>query len=317
MIGDTIEDMDNRGRYRIPPARALIAFESAARNGSFSRAAKELGSFQSAVSRQVATLEQWVSMRLFERSPAGVTLTEAGSRLSEAIAAGLRVIHRGVAEVEELSSHEQVVIACSNDISQFLLLPRCNALSEVLGEDVRIRILTYYQEPENVPPEPVADVILTWQEAHAPPSHRVSMCKEAVRPVCSPAYAASHADILDRPVTEWGDLTFVEYLGPGDGWANWDDWFAAAGRPKRKPRYLGYDNYAYLLEAAAAGRGIALGWNCFIDRFLATGALVALGEDFVEFDNECFCALTEKGLGKPRARMCLEFFENLQPLATS
>ena len=70
--------------YRIPPTRTLVTFESAARHRSFSQAARELGIFQSAVSRQISTLEQWTSMRLFERSPAGVSLTQAGRRLHEA-----------------------------------------------------------------------------------------------------------------------------------------------------------------------------------------------------------------------------------------
>ena len=70
--------------YRIPPTRTLVTFESAARHRSLSQAARELGIFQSAVSRRISTLEQWTSMRLFERSPAGVSLTQAGRRLHEA-----------------------------------------------------------------------------------------------------------------------------------------------------------------------------------------------------------------------------------------
>lgn len=50
----------------------------------------------------------------------------------------------------------------------------------------------------------------------------------------------------------------------------------AAGRPEASPRYLGFNSYAYVLEAAIAGRGIALGWRGFIERHLDTGSLVVL-----------------------------------------
>ena len=307
--------MGYRIRYRIPPASALVAFESAARLRSFSRAAQELGTFQSAISRQIATVEKWVSIRLFERSPTGVTLTEAGHRLHDAIVTGLGVIHRGIAAAEELSKDEQVVIVCSNETSQFILLPRYNALCEALGEHVRIRILTYDQDIGSLPPDPVADVVLTWNDAQATPQFRVPVVNEAVRPVCSPAYAAAHADALNGPVGGWSALTLIEYTRSNDGWATWDDWFAVAGRPKRRPTYLELDRYPYVLETAAAGRGVALGWRGFIERYLEEGSLVALEEGFTEFDRCCFCALTEKGQAKALARECLAFFERAQPRA--
>ena len=309
MICFTIIVMKTHGRYRVPPTKSLIAFESAARHRSFSRAAEELGTFQSAISRQIATLEKWVSTRVFDRSSAGVTLTDAGSRLREAIATGLDVIHRGVAEAEEFSRDEQVVIACSNEIAQYLLLPSYNKLCEMLGEHVRVRILTYQMDVAHLPPVPVADVMLTWNTALADPQFRVPIAREAVRPVSSPDYAAAHADILNGPVAGWGELTFVDLARPNEGWASWDDWFSVAGTPKQTPRFLGLDCYDFVLEAAADGRGIALGWDLCIERHLAEGTLVELGEEYIEFGNHLFCALTPKGRGKPLAHKCLSFFE--------
>ena len=305
--------MGRAGRYRIPSTGALVAFESAARHRSFSRAAQELGTFQSAISRQIATLETWVSTRLFERSSAGVTLTEPGVRLREAIVAGLEVIHRGVAEAEESSGNEQLVIACSHEASHFLLLPRYNSLCESLGERVQIRILTYHQDIRYLPPDPVADMVLTWNDADAPSPYRVPVLKEAVRPVCSPTYAETHADVLNGSVTNWDSLTLIDYTRPSEGWASWDDWFMVAGRPRRRPRFLGLDNYVYVLEAAAAGRGIALGWQGCIEQYLESGALVALGEGFVEFDRCCYCALTVKGQGKSLAQESLAHFDSARP----
>ena len=301
--------MKERGPYRIPPANALLAFESAARHGNFTLAARELGTSQSAVSRHISQLETWLSARLFERSRAGAVLTDAGERFRDGVLAGLAAIHRGAAEAAELSSAGQVVIACSHEASHFLIMPRYAALRKALGNDVRIRILTYHHHVESLPADPAADIRLTWDPAAAAPEDRVVALKEAVRPVCSPAYAAKHERTLAGPVAGWSGLTFLDLLQPSEGWATWEDWFAVAGQPDGTPRRLGLDSYAYVLEAAAAGTGIALGWRQFIERFLEAGTLVALGEGFVEFDRAYYAVLTGKGSRKALARRCLAFFE--------
>lgn len=57
----------------------LMVFESVARLGSFSAAARELGVSQPAVSQNVAELErQLEGVQLFERSAGSVTLTAKG-----------------------------------------------------------------------------------------------------------------------------------------------------------------------------------------------------------------------------------------------
>ena len=302
--------MTTRNPYRIPPANALVAFESAARHGSFTLAARELRASQSAVSRQIGALETWLSTRLFVRSRAGATLTEAGERFRDGVAAGLAAIQRSAAEAAELSSAEQVVIACSHEASHFLIMPRYGALRQVLGDDVQIRILTYHHYIQSLPADPSADILLTWDAAGVAPEDRVLVLEEAVRPVCSPAYAAAHAQTLAGPVAGWSGLTFLDLVRPNEGWATWEDWFAAAGHPHGPPRRLGLDCYTYVLEAAASGHGIALGWRHFAERLVDAGALVTLGDRFVEFDSACYGVLTEKGRRKPLARACLAFFDS-------
>ncbi|MDE0626850.1 MAG: LysR family transcriptional regulator [Bryobacterales bacterium] len=70
--------VSDRGPYSIPSTSTLLAFESAARHGNFSQAARELETSQSAISRLMARLETQLGARLFERSRTGVRLTEAG-----------------------------------------------------------------------------------------------------------------------------------------------------------------------------------------------------------------------------------------------
>jgi len=65
-------------RRQIPPLTALRAFEAAARLDSFRAAAEELNISQSAVSHQIAGLEERLGAALFRRTARRVELTEAG-----------------------------------------------------------------------------------------------------------------------------------------------------------------------------------------------------------------------------------------------
>jgi DNA-binding transcriptional LysR family regulator len=58
--------------------QALAAFVAVAENNSFSRAAEQLHLTQPAISKRLATLEQQLNIRLFDRIGRSVTLTEAG-----------------------------------------------------------------------------------------------------------------------------------------------------------------------------------------------------------------------------------------------
>src|ERR1700684_3957543 len=62
---------------RLPPLKALRAFEAPARHLNFSRAADELSVTPGAVSQQIQNLEDYVGVSLFKRTPKGLLLTDA------------------------------------------------------------------------------------------------------------------------------------------------------------------------------------------------------------------------------------------------
>src|ERR1700739_2651120 len=68
-------------RYNLPPLAFFQGFEAAARTLSFTKAAEELFITQSAVSRQIKALEDHLGIRLFERRPRALALTESGQAL--------------------------------------------------------------------------------------------------------------------------------------------------------------------------------------------------------------------------------------------
>ena len=300
--------MVQRGAYRIPSEDGLIAFESAARLGSFAHAAEELGTTRSTVSRLVASLERQLCTQLLERSWVGMIPTDTGKRLYDAVATGLGIIQTAAVEVDAPPTEEQVVIACSHQAHRFFVMPRYDALSEALGGRGRIRVVPNRNAARWASIVPPPDLILTW-EAHIGEEDHAVIHEEAVRPVCSPGYAETHSGSAGGPVSGWSGLTFLDPVSPGRGLASWEDWFRVVGRPDPGPRFVGVDSYAHALEAAAAGQGIALGWRHLIEHYLETGILVALGDGYVEFDNRFCGVLTEQGRHRALARKCLSFFE--------
>ena len=98
-----------RGSIPIPPESELLAFESVARNGSFSRAARELRIPQALLRSRIAALEETLSTPLFECSGSELSLTERGLRFRDAVVAGLRVIELGMTEASSRAESEDAV----------------------------------------------------------------------------------------------------------------------------------------------------------------------------------------------------------------
>ena len=99
-------------RRKIPSTAALISFEAAARHESYTRAAQELALTQSAVSRQIAQLESFLNVQLFQRTRHGVLLTPSGAETDE-VADGGDIVRvepdeglRGVSPLKSLRAHK-------------------------------------------------------------------------------------------------------------------------------------------------------------------------------------------------------------------
>src|SRR5260221_12393110 len=83
--------MLNPGRG-LPSLDLLKGFEAAARNLSFTKAAAELYVTQSAVSRQVKTLEEQLGVALFRRHHRDLRLTAEGQTLYRTSGEDLRLL---------------------------------------------------------------------------------------------------------------------------------------------------------------------------------------------------------------------------------
>jgi DNA-binding transcriptional LysR family regulator len=102
----------------------LVIFESAARLGSFSRAADELGVTQPAVSQAVRRLEAAIGARLFQRSHRLVALTDAGERLFEDVTDGFSRILVTARHIGRTSRPDHVTLLVSTAFGAFCTLAK-------------------------------------------------------------------------------------------------------------------------------------------------------------------------------------------------
>ncbi|MCO2746618.1 LysR family transcriptional regulator [Pseudomonas aeruginosa] len=108
----------------------LLSFVAVAREGTFTRAAAQLGVTQSALSQSISGLEARLQIRLLTRTTRSVSPTAAGERLLNAIGNRFDEIK---AELDELSALRDkpsgtVRITCGDHIQRTLLLPRLTPL---------------------------------------------------------------------------------------------------------------------------------------------------------------------------------------------
>ncbi len=219
-------------------------------------------------------------------------MTEEGRSLYRAVVLGLEHIQNATEEIAGATGSDQLVIACTHEISHLFLMPRFEALEAAVGSPVRI--MTYEYETLATARDPVIDVLISYEDYGIAAPRRVVVLHEAVVPVCSPAFAREHAEVLQNGPDTWSGLAFLKLTKQNRGWATWADWFARRGLPAPEAKAPGLENYVYLLEAAAAGRGLALGWRGMIERYLDAGSLVQVDDEFEEFDRP-LCAVAADG----------------------
>ncbi|HXZ09551.1 MAG TPA: LysR substrate-binding domain-containing protein [Paraburkholderia sp.] len=130
---------------RLPPLQALLAFDAAARLGSFTRAAQELALTQSAISHQIQQLEEWTGQPLFRRIGRGVALTDAGALYAQTVTTALATLADGRDRIEPYGNPDSVILVCAPQFASGWLMPRMRSFSEafpnigiwlVTGEEV-------------------------------------------------------------------------------------------------------------------------------------------------------------------------------------
>ena len=116
---------------RVGRLQRLAVFEAAARLGSFTAAARELGMTQPAVTRQLRALEASVNTALFRRTSNRSELTDAGRTLLLEVSRSFSGIEGALAGLGQRA--ELFVLACYPGFAQQWLVPRLDRVQEALG----------------------------------------------------------------------------------------------------------------------------------------------------------------------------------------
>jgi putative choline sulfate-utilization transcription factor len=257
--------------------QALAMFESAARLASFTAAAREMGSTQPAVSQRVVQLEEALGTPLFERGHRGVTLTEDGVRLFEAVRHALDTIRLATSEIRARRMPQTLTLSTDFGFATYWLMPRLSQF-KALMPDVDVKIITSQSVFD--PSHDQADIAIAFGDEHADWSARgvVKLFPERVTPVCSPAFAAAHPSLRTPSELLHLPLLHLEPTQPAR-WLSWTDWFAAhALDAPPAHRGITFNSFTLVAHAAIMGQGVALGWAPLVDELLATGQLVELFE---------------------------------------
>ncbi len=253
-------------RRLLPPIGALASFAAAARHGSFSRAGDEVGLTQSAVSRQVALLEDWLQTPLFARVGRRVVLNAAGRAYAEAVAPALDRIRSATGRLAARRPDGELTIATLPSFGMRWLAPRLPGLSARHPELVvnfAARSLPFDFAHETF------DAAIHFGQPDWPGAAHEFLFREVAVPVCSPAWLTAN------PIAAPEDLAAKPLLHLSTRGDAWRRWFEAAGIASPDRSGPSFEHFLMLAQAAAAGAGVALVPSFLIAPELAAGALVA------------------------------------------
>lgn len=263
----------------ISSPRQLVIFESAARLGSFSRAAEELKMQQPSVSAAIKQVESDLGITLFYRSHRKVTLTSAGERLYAGVAAGLADIETAINAVREMTRPEHVTLSTSSAFSYYWMMPRMTRFREHLP-DVDLRMQNSDREPdldiENI------SLAIRLGDGHWSGYDSAKLADEILYPVASPIVMATANTLRSIPNLLHQRLIHLEE--PIRERPTWADWFAHHKinheelKRHRLDAGLRLNDYALVLQAAVSGEGFATGWDHIVSNMIERNVLAARKE---------------------------------------
>lgn len=261
--------------HRLPPLDPLKGFVAAARHLSFTKAGEELHLSQSAISRQVQTLEEQLGVALFQRSTRALHLTPEGERLFRTASELLARLGSVVEDITAARRRPRVTISASTGVAALWLVPHLSDF-QARYPDIGVRVATDNRNVDLEAEE--VDVALRYTTPAAAPAGSPRLFDETMAPVASPALAAS---LPDGPRLSAANLPHLTLLSYEDGrdypWLRWEGWQDELGAPPATARaLLQFNHYDQCLYAAQAGQGVALARLPLIADALADGRLQTL-----------------------------------------
>jgi LysR family transcriptional regulator, glycine cleavage system transcriptional activator len=256
---------------RLPSLDRLAVFDAAARELSFTKAAAERFLTQSAVSRQIATLEAELGVPLFRRGHRRLALTDEGRRLAMAVAAAVGGIREAVDAIRAPRLREVLAVTTTPGLASLWLIPRLSDfVAKHPGIDVRIDVTLSARTLAADGFDLAIRYLPVDSEAGLP------LFPESVTPVCAPALLARGRPALKTAADLHAHTLLQLDTPPGSGMPlEWQTWLQAAGVGGLEPAaILTFTQYDAAVAAAVAGQGVVLGRRPLVDALLRTRKLV-------------------------------------------
>ena len=236
-------------RRFLPSTALLQAFEAAARLESFTAAAAELSLTQSAVSRQIRTLEELLGSALFVRERQTVKLSVAGRAYAQEIRNALELIGVATLRFRANPNGGTLNLAILPTFGTRWLAPR---LPDFVARHPGVTInLTTRLAPFDFALDPV-DAAIHFGRPLWPGGELDFLMGEVVVPACSPAMKQRHG------FREPGDLLAAPLLHLSSRPDAWEDWFARQAVEVDLVQGMLFDQFATATQAAISGMGVAL-----------------------------------------------------------
>lgn len=262
--------------HRLPPLNALRAFEAVVRLGSMAQAAEALAVTPGAISQQVRLLESVIGVSLFRREGRQLVPTEAGLAAAALAGEAFDQLARAVALMRQPAKRDRLTVSVAPSFAGKWLAPRLFRFQEAHPE---LEVWVSADSAKVDLGRGAADLAIRYGPGEGPRGEKTLLLQEEVLPVCSP-------DLLARapiPTPEaLAGQTLLHDASPesevdGADWATW-----LRGRKLRGISVRGgprFNQSALVIDAAVAGRGVALAKRTLAQNDLRAGRLVSLFPD--------------------------------------
>ncbi|MEM7375976.1 MAG: LysR substrate-binding domain-containing protein [Pseudomonadota bacterium] len=250
---------------RRPSLTAVRTFVAVGRHLSFKQAAHELGVTPTAVSHQIRVLEESAGVRLFERGPAGVSLTAAGTAFADEVSPAINRVDQAFDTLRQSAGRHRVVLGAGPVVASRWLAPKLTDFAACHPE-IDLHLINSPTAIWQRAPE--CDLAIAWGHGQWPGLRAHRLLDVQLVPVMTPALADSLAP-LDAPA----DLLRAPLLHHGDS-ADWRAWFHQAGVDGPVPAGTLVEDTNVVIQAALAGSGVMLGIRDFLESDLRSGRLM-------------------------------------------
>jgi LysR family glycine cleavage system transcriptional activator len=275
----------------------LRSFEAVARQLSFSKAAEELNVTPGAVSQQIRAFEEFVGVRLFDRTRRSVSLTQAAAKMLPDVQAGLDLLSRACSNQSLPIGERTLSISVAPSFASKWLLPRLPSFYHQ-HPDVELRISATVE---------LADfrrdgIDLAIRLGHGRYAGLLAepLFSEALTPLCSPKILKGTGR-LKTPEDLRKHRMIHDTSIPGQGeHSAWDKWLALAGAKHVSARRGARFTLAELaMQAAIDGAGIVLGRLVLAEGDIAAGRLVRPFKLALPLDASYFLVRSEEAAPRP------------------